>query len=259
MPAVVITAVGTCLSGLGVSSARLAAVSKPTNSSTPYSTPKKIPDQPSADDDGLNGLKLFAEPSLTMTTMKNTVTTMIVVSLVGHRRAAPGLRPDLELLVEDLSAPLERHAECGVLVPVPAHRRLHHQPPAAQPVQGGQVLGAGQRMPQRADQRARHQPEPRRRRGHRAEQDQRARPGRRGILVAGQRVVPRVGREPGLVGRRAQHDVLADHDAVDPGPLGLDGEPDQVGHVRGRPHGPVLGQDQQDPRRGVARGVVPRG
>ena len=58
----------------------MAAVSKPTNSSTPYSTPKKIPAQPSADDDGLNGLKLFAEPSLTMTTMKNTVTTMIEIS-----------------------------------------------------------------------------------------------------------------------------------------------------------------------------------
>ena len=80
MPAVVITAIGISRRGLGVSSARFAAVSKPTNSSTPYSTPKKIPDQPSAADDGLNGLRLFAEPSLTMTMMKKIVTTMIETS-----------------------------------------------------------------------------------------------------------------------------------------------------------------------------------
>src|SRR5579864_1218223 len=80
IPAVIITADGMCLSGLGVSSARLAAVSKPTKSSTPYSTPKKIPAQPSAEEEGLNGLALFAEPSFTMTTMKNTVTTMIETS-----------------------------------------------------------------------------------------------------------------------------------------------------------------------------------
>src|SRR5579859_594159 len=80
IPAVIMTAAGMCLCGLGVSSARLAAVSNPTNSSTPYGTPKKIPPQPSAEEDGSNGLTLFAEPSLTMTTMKNTVTTMIETS-----------------------------------------------------------------------------------------------------------------------------------------------------------------------------------
>jgi hypothetical protein len=58
----------------------LAAVSNPTKSSTPYSTPKKMPAQPSADEEGLNGLTLFAEPSLTITVMKNTVTTMIETS-----------------------------------------------------------------------------------------------------------------------------------------------------------------------------------
>ena len=35
MPAVIITAAGMCFSGLWVSSARFAAVSNPTNSSTP--------------------------------------------------------------------------------------------------------------------------------------------------------------------------------------------------------------------------------
>ena len=74
------TAIGISRRGLGVSSARLAAVSKPTNSSTPYSTPKKIPDQPSAAEDGLNGLRLLAEPSLTMTVMKKIVTTTMETS-----------------------------------------------------------------------------------------------------------------------------------------------------------------------------------
>src|SRR5215469_1758169 len=80
MPAVVITAIGISRRGFGVSSARLAAVSKPTKSSTPYSTPKKMPDQPSADDDGLNGLRLFADPSFTITKTKNPVTTRIDTS-----------------------------------------------------------------------------------------------------------------------------------------------------------------------------------
>ena len=39
-----------------------------------------IPDQPSAADDGLNGLRLLAEPSLTMITMKKIVTTMMETS-----------------------------------------------------------------------------------------------------------------------------------------------------------------------------------
>src|SRR5215467_4440802 len=80
IPAVAITAIGISRRGFGVSSARLAAVSKPTNSSTPYSTPKKMPDQPSADDDGLNGLRLFPDPSLTITKTKNPVTTRIDTS-----------------------------------------------------------------------------------------------------------------------------------------------------------------------------------
>src|SRR5215469_102861 len=80
MPAVVITAIGISRRGFGVSSARLAAVSKPTKTKTPYSTPKKMPDQPSADDDGLNGLTLFADPSLTITKMKNAVTTRMEAS-----------------------------------------------------------------------------------------------------------------------------------------------------------------------------------
>ena len=62
---------------LGVSSARFAEDSKPVKSRIPYSTPKKIPGQPSAEDDGRNGLKLLADPSFTMTEMKKTVTTMM--------------------------------------------------------------------------------------------------------------------------------------------------------------------------------------
>src|SRR5580658_10905478 len=71
------TAIGISRRGLGVSSARFAAVSNPTNSKTPYSMPKKMPDQPSAADDGLNGLRLLAEPSFTMTLTKKIVTTTI--------------------------------------------------------------------------------------------------------------------------------------------------------------------------------------
>ena len=74
------TAIGISRRGFGVSSARLAAVSKPTNISTPYSTPKKMPDQPKAEDEGLKGLRLFAEPSLTITKMKNAPTTTIEIS-----------------------------------------------------------------------------------------------------------------------------------------------------------------------------------
>ncbi len=77
MAAVDMIAIGISRRGLGVSSARLAAVSKPTNSSTPYSTPKKMPDQPSDAEDGLNGATLLAEPSLTMTVMKKISTTSI--------------------------------------------------------------------------------------------------------------------------------------------------------------------------------------
>ena len=80
MPAAAITAIGISRRRLGVSSARLAAVSKPTNSSTPYSMPRKIPDHPSAADEGLNGLRLFAEPSFTMTLTKKMVTTTIDTS-----------------------------------------------------------------------------------------------------------------------------------------------------------------------------------
>src|SRR6266700_600598 len=50
--AVAMTAIGMCRRGWGVSSARLAAVSKPMNSSTPYSMPKMMPGQPSAEEDG---------------------------------------------------------------------------------------------------------------------------------------------------------------------------------------------------------------
>ena len=80
IPAVDMTAARICLCGLGVSSARFAEDSKPVKSRIPYSTPKKIPGQPSAEDDGRNGLKLFADPSFTMTEMKKTVTTMMEIS-----------------------------------------------------------------------------------------------------------------------------------------------------------------------------------
>src|SRR5580704_3865528 len=120
IPAVIITADGMCLSGLGVSSARLAAVSKPTKSSTPYSTPKKIPAQPSAEEEGLNGLALFAEPSFTMTTMKNTVTTMIETSAsTSGLRVHLELRRDggLQVAADEQQQPGQQHGDAGVVQP----------------------------------------------------------------------------------------------------------------------------------------------
>ena len=67
IPAVAITAIGMCRRGWGVSSARLAAVSKPTNSSTPYSTPNSTPLKCVGDELGLNALALLPDPTLAMT------------------------------------------------------------------------------------------------------------------------------------------------------------------------------------------------
>ena len=61
--------------GYFYSSARFAAVSNPTKSKTPYRTPKKMPDHPWLDDDGLNGAQVLWLPSFTMTMMKKPRTT----------------------------------------------------------------------------------------------------------------------------------------------------------------------------------------
>ncbi len=103
-------------------------------------------------------------------------------------------------------------------------------------------------MPQRADEGPGDQPDALCCGGDRAQQDDRARPRRRGVLVAGQRVVPGVGWPAFSVGRWPEHDVLADHDPVESGLLGFDREGDQLGDVGGRPQGVVLGQDEQQPR-----------
>jgi hypothetical protein len=71
------TARGMCRFGLSVSSARLAAVSNPVNSSTPYSTANRMPLQPSLDEEGLNAFTLLSEPVLAMTYRKNSVSTVI--------------------------------------------------------------------------------------------------------------------------------------------------------------------------------------
>jgi hypothetical protein len=70
-----------------------------------------------------------------------------VVSPIGKRRAVPGSRPDLELLVEDVAAPPERHAERGVLAPVPAHRGQHERarPGRRRVLVGNQATGASRR------------------------------------------------------------------------------------------------------------------
>ncbi len=61
------TARGMSRFGCAVSSPRLAAVSKPVNSSTPYSTPNSTPPRPCGDEDGENALATsLCPPTLTI-------------------------------------------------------------------------------------------------------------------------------------------------------------------------------------------------
>ena len=64
------------------------------------------------------------------------------------------------MFIEQLAAALERHPDRLVLGPVPAHRRLDHQPPLGQQIERRELLGEQQRVAERRDDRARDQPEP---------------------------------------------------------------------------------------------------
>ena len=61
-------------------------------------------------------------------------------------------------------------------------------------------------------------------RGDGGRQHERVGPGRGGILVARRGVVARVAHDAARARGRAEHDVLAEHDRVDAGRLGLDGD-----------------------------------
>ena len=148
----------------------------------------------------------------------------------------------------------ERNAERLVLVAVPAHGRLHDEASLREQVERAELAREQQRMPQRCDHRARGEPQPRRRSGDRRQQDERARPRHRRILVARERVVARVAHDPVRPGARAEDDVLADHDGVEPGVLGDDGHLDERAQVARRRQRPVLGEDE-DELRGAHRGT----
>src|SRR5262249_53749207 len=50
----------------------------------------------------------------------------------AHGGGGPGSRPNLELLVENVTSALERDAQRLVLIPVPADRGLHDEPAVAE-------------------------------------------------------------------------------------------------------------------------------
>ena len=172
----------------------------------------------------------------------------IVVARKARRRVAPEHAPGLQVLVEQTAAFAERHAERAVLVSVPAHGWLDHQPALGQQVERGELMGEQQRMAQRRDDRRADHPDARRRRGDGAHQHHAVRPRRGRVLVAGRRVLLGVA-HPALGARaRPQHDVLGEHHSVDPGVLGLLRDPHDGPQVARVQHGPVLAQDHDQPR-----------
>ena len=154
-----------------------------------------------------------------------------VLARMGRGRVSPGGRHRLQLLVENGAAPVERHAERLVLLLVPADGRLHDQSALAEEVERRQLLGEQQRMPQRIDHRGQRDAQVRGGRGDGGREHERVGPGRGGVLVARRGVVARVAHDPARPRGRAQHDVLAEHDGVDAGRLGLDGDAHECAEV----------------------------
>ncbi len=161
----------------------------------------------------------------------------------------PQRPPRHQVLVEQFATALERDAERRVLLAVPAHRRLDNEPPLAQKVERGELVGEQDRVPQRRDDRRADQPQPGRDRRDRAHEHDRVGPRRVGVLVSRSGVVARVRRTAKRPCGRPEHDVLAQHHTVDPGVLGFDGHPHQGPQIARRGHRPVLGQDENEARR----------
>ena len=102
-------------------------------------------------------------------------------------------------------------------------------------------------MTERRDDRRRREAEPGRRRRDRREEDERAGPRHRRVLIPGKRVLARVGHEAVRVGASAEHDMLAEHDRIEAGLLGLHGHADEPVQVAGVGHRPVLREDVDEP------------
>jgi hypothetical protein len=107
-------------------------------------------------------------------------------------------------------------------VSVPAHRRLDDEPPARQEVERRDVLRELERVAERRNDRACREAKPRRRGGDRAQEDERARPRRRGILVPDERIVAPVLGDAERVRTAPENHVLAHHHGVEPRSLRLD-------------------------------------
>ena len=119
----------------------------------------------------------------------------------ARRRTTPGVsrqRPSQAARCSSrmLAALRERHAERVVLVAVPADRRLDDEPALVEQVERAELAGEQQRVAQRGDHGPGGEPHARRRGGDRREQDERARPGHRRVLVPRHRVVARVPHDP---------------------------------------------------------------
>ena len=120
------------------------------------------------------------------------------------------------MLVEEAPSLLEGHSERLVLLAVPADRGLHDKAALREEVERSQLAGKDERVPKRREHCDRPEPDASRHRSERREQHERARPRRRRILIAGQRVLARVLHPAGRTRACAEHDVLADHDHVEP-------------------------------------------
>ena len=164
-------------------------------------------------------------------------------------RVPPEPFPRGEMLVEQGAAPVERDAERLVLVAVPAHGRLHDEAAFGEQVERAELACEQERVPQRRDHRTGGEPQSGRHGGDRREEDERARPGHRRILVPRHRVVPRVAHDPARPGARAEHDVLAHHHGVEPRLLRDDGHLDERPQVARRRQRPVLAEDEDELRR----------
>lgn len=176
----------------------------------------------------------------------------VVPALERRGRVTPQRSPGRQVIVQELAPLLERRAERLVLGTMPADRGLDDQASLRHQIYRRELLGQQQRMPERRDDGARDQAEPRCGRGDGGEQGDRIRPRGGGVLVAGQRVRAGIlGDAPGI-SPATQYHVLAQHHGVEPGGLRIHGGSHEAPQVSGRPQCPVLGQDQDEAGRDPA-------
>src|SRR5215216_53862 len=119
----------------------------------------------------------------------------IVAPVERGGRLAPQDLPRREVLVEELPAALPRDPECLVLRSMPADGRLDDEPALREEIERGELLREEKWVTKWSDDRARGEPDPSSRGRDRAQEHDRARPGRPRVLVSDERVVARILRE----------------------------------------------------------------